>query len=98
MFNGGTYRHYSEVQKQRFWQLVIEQGYSVYKAAQSTGISMQTIYTSKRKWFRQDVQELKGTYDKPKKHDRKPLFSEEHKCYLRVGSLGPDCCLRFLVG
>jgi len=44
----GPYRYYSEVQKQRFWQLVMVQGDSAYKAAQATDISLQTAYTWKR--------------------------------------------------
>nr|KAI5909874.1 hypothetical protein K4G61_g3562 [Candida parapsilosis] len=46
---GGPYRYYSEAQKQRFWQPVIEQRYSVYKAAQALNISLQAAYTWKRK-------------------------------------------------
>lgn len=41
----GTYRDYSEPQKQRFWQLAIEQGSSGHKAAQENDISLQTAYT-----------------------------------------------------
>ena len=47
-FKRGPYRYYSEAEKQRFWQLVIEQGSSAYRAAQATDISLQTAYTWKR--------------------------------------------------
>ena len=82
-FKRGPYRYYSEAEKQRFWQLVIEQGSSAYRAAQATDISLQTAYTWKRNWNRLIANEINGIYDKPKKRGRKPLLSEDHKNYLK---------------
>ncbi|KAI5967356.1 hypothetical protein CANMA_003176 [Candida margitis] len=79
----GPYRYYSEVQKQIFWQLVIEQGDSAYKAAQALNISLRTAYTWKRKRNRRVICELNGIYEELKKSGRKPLLTEEHKLFLK---------------
>ena len=63
----GPYRYYSEVQKQTFWQLVIEEGDSAYKAAQALNISLQTASTWKRNWNQRVICELNGIYEEPKK-------------------------------
>lgn len=62
----GPYRDNSKAQKQRFWQLVIEQGCSAYKAAQENYISLKTAYTWKKKLNRQVVFELTAIYEEPK--------------------------------
>lgn len=47
-------------------------------------MNLQIVYTWKRKWNRQVVQEVTGACDEPKGHDRNPLLSEEHKVFLKV--------------
>ncbi|EMG46007.1 hypothetical protein G210_3762 [Candida maltosa Xu316] len=68
----GKYNHYSESQKERFWQMVGKEGCSVYRAALLNGIKLQTAYTWKNNWNRQVIEELNGIYRTPKKRGRKP--------------------------
>ncbi|ODV77679.1 uncharacterized protein CANTADRAFT_32018, partial [Suhomyces tanzawaensis NRRL Y-17324] len=44
----GPYNYYSDAVRERFWNLVIEQGCSVYRAAKLNDICLQTAYTWKR--------------------------------------------------
>ncbi|KAI5969027.1 hypothetical protein CANMA_001939 [Candida margitis] len=97
-FKRGPYRYYSEAQKQRFWQLVIEQGSSAYRAAQALNISLQTAYIWKRNWNRLIANEANGIHDEPKKRGRKPLLTQEHKLFLKDLVLSdPTVTLDFLL-
>ncbi|KAI5969538.1 hypothetical protein CANMA_001418, partial [Candida margitis] len=82
-FKRGPYRYYSEAEKQRVWQLVIEQGSSAYKAAQALNISLQTAYIWKRNWNRLIANEANGIFEKPKKRGRKHILTEDHKLFLK---------------
>lgn len=79
----GPYRHYRQAVKQRFWQLVMEEGVSAYKAAKLEDIPLQTAYTWKRNWNKTLVNELNGISVPPKKRGRKPLLTDEHKEFLQ---------------
>lgn len=79
----GSYRFYNNSVKQRFWQLVMEEGVSAYKAALLEDIPLQTAYTWKRNWNRMVVNLLNGISEPPKKRGRKPLLTDEHKEFLQ---------------
>ncbi|KAI5953758.1 hypothetical protein KGF57_003967 [Candida theae] len=82
-FKRGPYRYYSEAEKQRFWQLVIEQGSSAYRAAQALNISLQTAYNGKKNWNRLIADIANGIHKETKKRGRKPLLIQEHKFFLK---------------
>ena len=79
----GEYNRYSESQKQRFWQMVAEEGFSAYKAALLNDINLQTAYTWKKNWNRKIVDEQNGIFHTPKKRGRKPLLTDEHREFLK---------------
>lgn len=79
----GEYNRYSESQKQRFWQMVAEEGCSSYKAALYNDIKLQTAYTWKKNWNRRVIQEQNGIYHTPKKRGRKSLLTDEHREFLK---------------
>lgn len=78
----GLYKNYSEYQKECFWQMVIEEGSSAYKAALSNNINLRTAYTWKKNWNRKIFEEQNGIFRTPKKRGRKPLLTDEHKEFL----------------
>lgn len=79
----GRYRYYSEGQRQRFWNMILEEGYSAFRAAKLNDINLQTAYAWKRNWNRKIVNEINGIYETPKKRGRKPLLTEEHREFLK---------------
>lgn len=62
--------------------MVIEQGFSAYRAALLNNINLQTAYTWKKNWNRKIVEEQNGIFHTPQKRGRKPLLTDEHKEFL----------------
>ncbi|EGW30016.1 uncharacterized protein SPAPADRAFT_52860 [Spathaspora passalidarum NRRL Y-27907] len=58
----GCYKYYSQAQKQRFWNMIIEEGNSTYRSGLLNDINLQTAYTWKRNWDQQVVEEINGIY------------------------------------
>lgn len=55
----------------------------VYKATQATDINLPIAYTWKRIWNSPIANKISNIYDEPKKRGRKPLFTKEHKYFLK---------------
>jgi transposase len=68
--------------KQRFWQLVMEEGVSAYEAAKLEDIPFQTAYTWKINWNKLRIDKL-NNISKLSKKCRKLLLTDEHKEFLK---------------